>query len=257
MFNKFLPIITSFLIFFFLETFFFYPKSIYINLILVNLLFFFFIKKLLKLKVKKRWLSYLTLPSFFTLGIVAYSTMIPNEIIIQFLFALNILFIYLYFKTLYLFFYKKLENKFSSIENIFSFGNFLSFFFLSSSLYGLYSHLSIPIVIILVVMLVIFALLVYNIIFILKLKNKTIENKNIIIYIIIFCVILIELASTVSFLPFNHKITGLILSICYYMLVGLAKYYLFLGTIEMKKIKLYLGFGFSAIFFILVTAKWL
>ena len=231
MFNKFLPIIISFIVFFFLETFFFYPKFIYINLVLVNLLFLVFLKKFFCFKDNKILLNYFILPFLFTLGIIAYSTMIPNIAIIQFLFVLNILFIYLYFKGL-------LQNKFSSIENIFSLGNFLSFFFISASLYGLYSHLNISIILLLGAMLIIFALLVYNVIFTLSLKEPGKKNKKNIIYIIIFCIILIELAGTISFLPFDHNMIGLILSICYYMLIGLARYYLYLGKIEKKKIKL-------------------
>ena len=252
---KFLPFIISFFTFLFLETFFFYPKSIYITLILINLLFLTLLKKFFNLDHKER-LNYLTLPALFTLGIVTYSTMIPNKIIIQLLFSINIIFIYTYFRELYLFFDTKVENKFSNIENIFYFGNFLSFFFISASLYGFYSHINISIILLLAIMLIVCILLVYNIIFMLNLKTGK-ENKNNLSYIIIFCVILIELASAIWFLPFDHNMIGLVLSICYYMLIGLAKYYLLLGKIEIEKIKLYLGFGFSAIFFILATAQWL
>ena len=160
MFNQFLPIITSFVVFFFLETFFFYPKFIYFSIALINLLFLFFLKKSFGFKNSIELLNYFILPSFVTLGIIIYSTMLPERFIIQFLFGLNILFIYWYFKNLYLYFNNKLSDHFASLENIFSFGNFLSFFFLSASLYGLYSHLNISIIILLALMLIVFLWLV-------------------------------------------------------------------------------------------------
>lgn len=258
--SKFTPLVTSFITFFFLETFLFYPKSVYFGLILINLFFLFVLIELYSLKEYKKLFNYFILPSLLTIGITIYSTMLANRTIIQCLFVLNIFFIFWYFKVIYLFIVKKSKKIFSSLENILSFGNFLSFFFISASLYGLYSRLSIPIIIILGVMLIIFILLVHNIIFVFSLnkevKNKGDFKKNI-IHIAVYCLILIELACALSFLPFNHEMIGLILAICYYMLIGLAKYYLFVGEIAKRKIKLYLGFGFSAIFFILATAEWL
>ena len=49
---------------------------------------------------------------------------------------------------------------------------------------------------------------------------------------------------------------GLILALCYYMLVGLVRFYL-LGSINPRIVRLYLLFGFACMAAVLLTARWI
>jgi len=64
------------------------------------------------------------------------------------------------------------------------------------------------------------------------------------------------LAWAASFTSLSFYILGLILAVCYYILIGLIRFYL-LGRLTRQTIKLYLIFGLSSIFLVLLTAKWI
>jgi len=95
------------------------------------------------------------------------------------------------------------------------------------------------------------ALIIYQIIWV----NK-IELKKGLPYILISCLILVELCWSISFLPFNYNISGLSLAICFYVIIGLIKNYL-LDKLDAVKIKTYLILGSVSLFLILFTARWL
>jgi hypothetical protein len=68
--------------------------------------------------------------------------------------------------------------------------------------------------------------------------------------------ILVELFWSISFLPFNYNITGLILAVCYYVIIGLVKNHL-LGKLDAAKVKMYLILGGVSLFLIMLTARWM
>jgi len=76
------------------------------------------------------------------------------------------------------------------------------------------------------------------------------------LYILIGCLVMVELAWSISFLPFNYIVAGLILSICYYILINLIRNYL-LGELNSKKVRIYLIIGLIGIVFALLTSRWL
>ena len=85
-------------------------------------------------------------------------------------------------------------------------------------------------------------------------ENK-INFREAFVFIIIGSLILLEMAWSISFLPLNFNIIGLILAICYYMITGFIKYYL-LDNLNKKIVKSYLLIGFGSIFILLLTARW-
>ena len=210
---KFFPIIIAFICFVLFETFFFYPKTIYACLFLINLSFLFFLQKLYKNKNIKKWKSYFALPFLFTTGSIFYLTMLESRILIQALFGLNIVFIYLYFESLIklsevLLPHKKLEEPKETswdIKNISSYANFLSLFFISTAIYGIYSHLNIPIIWLLWIVWAVSILLVYNVFynnFYLSHEENLVSKDIINLYIITYSLILTEFVYVISFCIF-------------------------------------------------------
>ena len=251
-YNRFLPLLISVLILIFSEIFFFWPQMIYVILVLAVLLFFFTIRQFTKasLKHESEW-NFLILPTCFFVGLVVFSTMIPNKLLVQLLFVLNIIFLYYYFRSIYYYLIKTDSYHGYSLENISSYGNFLAFYFIASAVYGLQAFLDISVWFLMIIMLIAIGLIVYQGIW----ANK-IDIRIGFFYILLACLVLVELAWSASFLPLSFYIIGLVLSICYYMLVGLVKFYL-LEKLDKRTIKLYLVFGFISIFTVLFTARWM
>jgi len=251
-YNCFLPLLISLAVIILSEIFFFWPQMIYVILVLAVLLFLFTLRQFKQASLKKeKWWNFLILPSCFYVGLIVFSSLIPNKLLVQLLFIFNIVFLYFYFRSLYYYLIKPDFYQDQSLENFSSYGNFLAFYFIASAIYGLQAFLNIPVWLLVLVMLVVIGLIVYQIIWI----NKINIHVGL-FYILLACLILVELAWSVTFLPLSFYILGLILSICYYMLIGLIRYYL-LNRLDKKIIKLYLIFGFSSIFMVLLTARWM
>jgi hypothetical protein len=251
-YNRLLPLLIPLIVLVLFEIFFFYPRMIYVCLVLANLLVFFTTNQFTKASdVSKSWWKFLILPSFFLTSLAAFTILIPNKFIVQILFILNSIFLYFYIRTIYYYLIQPAFYRNLSLENISSYGNFLTFFFVSSVIYGLQSFLNISIWPLMVIMVVVTALIVYQVLWI-----NRIDNRPAFVYILISSLILVELAWSISFLPLNFNIAGLILAICYYILIGLVRHHL-LEKLDKRTIELYLFFGFGSIIIILLTSRWM
>lgn len=251
-YNRLLPLLIPLIVFVFLEIFFSYPKMIYVFLVLINLTIFFALWQLAKASnINKQWWNFLILPALMSSMVMAYSIFLNNKILIQFLFITDIIFLYFYLRCVYYYLIYPQAYELFSIENISSYGDWLTFFLLTATVYGLQSFLDLPIWLLEIAMLFVIILIVYQTIWV----NK-IDFKKGLPYLLICCLILIELSWSISFLPFNYNILGLILAICYYILIGLVKNHL-LDKLDKKAIKTYLTIGLTCLFLILFTAQWL
>lgn len=250
--NRLIPLLTPLLVFLWDEIYFFSPRFIYLAAVLINLSVFFAAWRLCRAsKVDGRWWNYLILPALVSSAALAYSVFLSGKLLIQLLFIFNLVFLYIYFRRVYLYLLKPWAYEVFSIENLSLYVNWLAFFLLAAAAYGLQSFLNLPISYLALIMLAAIVLLIYQIIW----ANK-IEFKAGLFYILISCLILVELFWSISFLPFNYNISGLILAICYYVLIGLVKNYL-LDKLEAKKVRMYLILGSASLFLILFTAKWM
>lgn len=240
------PVINLFLF----ELFFFYPKFFYLVLILVNLLILFSLKKITGKRLGDRDFWNLSiLPILFSTSLIIYSALLTNRFFVQFLFIINLFFTYYYLKNVYSR-SDETDNSKAFLENIYAYGNFLILFFASASAYGLKSFLNISIWLLILVMAGIILLTIYGSLW----ANKiTIRTGG--IYIFIVCLALIQLAWAIYFLPLSYNTLGLILAICYYILMGLVKSHL-KDNLNKKVIKLYLIFGLLSMALILLTARW-
>ncbi len=250
--NRLLPLLIPLLIFALEEMYFFYPKLIYIAVVLINLFIFFAVWQFCAAsQVDKQWWNYFILPAVMSSVIIGYSIFLSSKLIIQFLFILNLFFLYFYLRHIYYYLINPSAYEIFSIENISSYISWFSFFMLSSVIYGLQSFLNLPILNLALIFLAVSILIIYQVIWV----NK-IDFKSGLPYILISCLLLVELCWSISFLPFNYNISGLCLAICFYVIIGLIKNYL-LDKLDANKVKMYLMLGSISLFLILLTAKWI
>jgi len=250
--NRWLPLIIPLIILILFQLYFIFPKIIYIVLILMNLAIFFTTWQFSKAsQVDKKWWNFFILPSVMSSMILIYTLFLDNKTIIQVIFLINALLVYFYFRYVYFYLIKPVAYEVFSIENISSYGNFLTFFLLASIIYGLQSFLDISIWLLELVIAALSILILYQYFW----ANK-IDLKKGMLYILIDCFILIELSWSISFLPLNFNILGLSLAICYYMLTGIIGSYL-LDKLDSKKLRIYLSLGLISQAIILFTARWI
>ncbi len=252
--KRFLPFLASFSTLALLEIFLYQPHFVYFILALVDYVLFYAAYKLTKDNlIDKRWWNLMILPIVFTDGLIGYSTLIPFRSFfgsIQLLFLFDIFFVYIYLRAVYFYLVFPTEDRKTSLENISSCGNFLSYFFISSLIFGLQSFVNASVWPLLLLIILASGVLVYQMIW--ASIDKIKEN---LIYIAVSCLILAELAGAIFYLPFNFNIMGLSLAIIYYVMTGLIRVRL-RGTLNKRIIKVYLGVGIASIFIILLTARW-
>lgn len=251
-FNRLLPLFIPLAVYVLAEMYFFYPRLIYVAVVLINLLIFFAVWQFCAAsQVDKEWWNYLILPAVTSTVIIAYTVFLSSKALIQLLFVLNLAFLYFYLRYVYYYLLNPSLYETFSIENISSYIGWFSFFLLAATIYGLQSFLNLPIFRLALIMLAVTTLTVYQAIWV----NK-IDFKKGLPHILISCLILVELCWSISFLPFNYNISGLCLAICFYAIVGLVKNHL-LDKLDMTKVKMYLILGSVSLFLILFTAKWI
>ena len=244
-------IIPAFILILF-EIFFSFPKIIAVIVVLIILAIFYAVWQFTKISlVDKEWWNFLILPASLSLGLLAFTTMLSSDFLKQILIILNSIIIYLYLRFTFYYLITPMAYKEASLENISAYGNYLTLFFIFSAVYGLQSFLSISIWILMLLVLLATGLAVYQTMWVNKIAVRTR-----LIYILISCLVMVELAWGISFLPLKFSIAGFILSICYYMLIGLVRCRL-LNKLNGKIIKLYLGLGVASIGIVLLSARWL
>jgi hypothetical protein len=117
-------------------------------------------------------------------------------------------------------------------------------------MFGLQSFLNISVWL----LLAIFAGMTFLVLYEVMATNEIDLSKGY-LYIFIFTLILIEITVGVYFLPLNYNIIGLIVAICYYVLIGLLKFHL-KQRLTKQAVKTYLFSGLAGAFIILLTAQW-
>lgn len=236
-----------------LQIYFFYPKSFYFTLILslsVILFSVFTISKNAKDESQK-WYNFVILPILFTSSATIYTVLLSSKWLLQFIIIIIVLFLYFYFKNIYYYLVSPRFYRSSSLENLASYGNFLIMFFIFSSFFGFQSLLGTKTWVLALASAPIIWLIVYQVMF-----ANGITLKSGLIFGFLNTLILIELFWAASFLPLSHNSIGLIMAICYYMLIGIVRFYL-KGKTGEKKIKFYLLVGIISILAIILSSKWI
>lgn len=233
------------------EVFLYYNRFIYAAIVIVFVVFAYTSYHLTKESAKEeKWYDFFLQPAIFSLSSAAFATMLTDWYVIQFLFAMTALFINLYFRHAYYFLLKPGSYKEYALENFSSYGNFLAVFFFSSAFFGLQSFFNIRITYLLPLLIILLALVFYQVIW-----ANNLELKSSLIFIAIGCLILTELAWSFSFLSLNYLVVGLVFALCYYIYIGISRFYL-KSNLTNKIIRMYLIFGLISIITILLTARW-
>lgn len=249
--TRFLPLLTPFFSWILLEAYVINYRLIYFSVVLLLLLFFYTIKSFLRqTKIKESVFGLLLLPSYYTVGLVAFSTMIASSFWVHFLFVVNAIFLHFYFSIVYNYLINCDKYKKGTLENYSAHGNFLSMYFIASSIYGLQSLVSFSVVYLVSILLLFVAAMVYQVMWVNKIEKRISQ-----IYILIFVLVVVELAWVLWFLTLSFYILGLLLALYYYVLIGLIRFYL-VGNFKRDIVKLYLIFGLSSILIVLLTARW-
>ncbi len=144
------------------------------------------------------------------------------------------------------------ENlKYEYIGNFVLFGNLLLFFFAASAWLGLQSFLGMAVWRLAISAAISVGAIVYSVLWALG-----IDWKRVAPFIFLLSLSLVEIFWALTFWPLNYAASGLVLTICFYVAIGLVKHYL-LDTLDKGVIKMYLGVSGVAILLILFTARWL
>ncbi|MDD5071574.1 MAG: hypothetical protein PHQ42_02440 [Patescibacteria group bacterium] len=254
-YSRLLVLLVPILVLIFLESVVFRHSLFFVSLLLANLAILAAVLVFVKAgKTEKFFGSYLgaaILPLGFLSSIFVYSSLVVNKFLIQFLFFSAFGFIYFYLRYIYYYLVRPEFCRTDTIKSISAAGNFFMVFFSASAVYGFQSFLNIPVWLLMACLLVVIFLAVYQIMWANKIKIKTA-----IAFILISGVILFEVGWAMSFLPLRHDITGLILAIYYYILIGLSLAYL-AGSLSGKVVKNHLIFGFLGTLLVLLTARWM
>lgn len=230
----------------FFETYSFRPDFFYWALPLANLTMLISLKMITGRKVfsLEFWRSFI-LPFIFTNSLAFYSLILTLKPFVHILFAANSFFIFYYLKNI------GRENNERFLENISSYGGFLTIFFSLSFFYGLKAFLGASILFLVIISVFVILLAVYEVFW----ANRiTLKSGG--VYLFLVSLLLIQLTWALYFLPLSFNFLGLILAICYYMAIGIIKPFL-RGALTKKTVKLYLICGLAGMTAVLLSAKWL
>jgi hypothetical protein len=238
-----------------LELWYYLPSAIYVVTAITIIVFLGAVRQLLHSGSKReRWWNLSILPVVFTLSIVLFSVIVPKSIV-QPLFFIDVVFLYFYFRTVYyhLHFNSPAANKHhgESLRNLSVYGNFLAAYFMSSSTYGLQAFLGVEVWLLTLIIFVFFELVVHQIFW-----ASQIDWRRGLLFILLTGFILAEVSWAVSFLTLSYYILGLILAVCYYMIIGLARIYLS-GSLDARTVKKYLFLGFFSLTIVMLSSRWL
>jgi hypothetical protein len=253
--NRFLPLLIPLITGGMLELLYFWPSAIYSAAAVTIIIFLFAIRQLLCSGSKReRWWNLAILPAMFTLSVIAFSVILPRSLVQPF-FLFDVIFLYLYFRAVYYYLHFSspvaIRNNGESLLNLSIYGNFLAVYFMSSSVYGLQVFLGIKAWLLMLIIFVAFELIVYQVLW----ANR-IDVRRSSIFILLAGFVLVESGWTASFLPLSYYILGLVLAICYYMIIGLTRFYL-AGALDRRTVKKYLIFGFFSLITVMLSARWL
>ncbi len=244
--SLFLLFLTPIFVLLLLEVFCFKPELSYLPFFVLTVLMAFVVKKMIGGSFFSwEYVATLGFPLMFIFFSAAYSMLTPLAVIRQAVFGLVMIFTFLYLRNI------SKEDKSVFIENIFSYAGFLLVFFAFSFFYGLRVFLGTSIVLLVCLIMGLVVLVILNVFW----ANR-IAIKNSMIYIFLISLLMTQIAWSLYFLSLSYSYLGLILAMCYYMVIGVVKPYL-RDSLTKKTVIVYLTCGVSGIMIVIFSAQWL
>ena len=237
-----------------LESFLFWPKMIYVAFGVINILVIAAVWRLIKNnEIKSGWLKFIILPVIFISGAIAYASLIPeasfiNKFFVQCLFGAILYFIAHYLRQLTL--YLEQPAVPNNLIDFSSGASFLALFFAVAAIFGLQLLLDLSYGVLILFVMLIVALLTYQLLW---LNNW--RSKEIWLFVIISVFALTQIAWALYFLPFDYNILGLLSVLAYYLLINAIKLYA-IGHLDRRNLKPLLIFLFIILALIFLTVKW-
>jgi hypothetical protein len=251
--NRSIPIICPLFVFISFEIFFRKPLWIYWLFPILIVVLVMSVWKLIGrglITVGARW-NFLIAPFFLLTGGLFFILFLENQIFKHFLVILLAVLLGLFLENIFIYIYRHDKYQVNSLENISSYLNLISTLFFCSGFFGLLTFLNISVWLLILLILLVIVSLSYQTIWI----NKIISGKSW-LYILIICLISCELAWTLFFLPISFYVSGAVLSIAYYLVLGISRFYL-LGNLDAKIVKRHLIISLIVLILILGTARWM
>ena len=235
-----------------MQMFFFSPGLIFVAAVAIALLQFFAARQFcLAAAGSERWYRLIILPLVFSAGLIMFVTMLFSRFLVQFLFAVNVAFLYLYWRNIFRHEASSSRWRRTAMLNISAYGNFTAYYFLASAIYGLQVFISADTWVLMLIMLAATLLMAYQ-----SAWANGIASTAAWPYILILSVVLLQISWSTSFLTLSYYILGLIAAISYYIAMGLTRLHL-LGSLNKKTVGIYLASGFGSILAVLLTSNWI
>jgi hypothetical protein len=200
---------------------------------------------------KIAWYLPAILPLVFLFSAAVYISFSTNQLLIQLLFLVILVFQFNYFKSLYYFWNRPDLYSEGDMKITKAYSSFLTVFWLAANIYGFQSLLNFEIW----PMLLLFIVLVLTLIYV-NLKTDSHDSKVVWQFSVLITLVVTEVAWVFVFLPLNYNVSGLVVAIIYYLISNLVNLYL-QNALTSKKIKLYITLSSIGLAILLFTASWL
>jgi hypothetical protein len=234
----------------FSEIYIFWPELLFISVIISEFIIFYTLWRMGRVaRPNKNWPMVLILPLVFNACLAGFTILLANRYAVHFCLLLNTVFLYLYFRLIFGYWFKKSDR--TALKEVSAYGSFLTVFFLGSALYGLFSYLNLTIWILMLAGLGLIILLAAFILW-----WHEIPLRSLAVVVPLIGLMLFELAWAIIFLPVKYYIAGFILAVNFYLAVNIISYY-YQGNLSKNIIWRYLGFGFGCVALVLLTSRWL
>ncbi|MDD2258065.1 hypothetical protein EOL72_01745 [Candidatus Falkowbacteria bacterium] len=232
------------------EIYFFKPNAFYLVLGLALLLTVFLAWSLRAPGKPWSWLLTIFIPAIFLASSSIYASLQMNKIIVQLIFLLITVFLFVYFRNLYYYYHHSKLYEAEEFVVVKSFGGLMTIFFAAASMFGLQSLLNLttwP-------MFLIFVALGLVMVFA-NLEDEPVEASVRGRFSLVIAYILAETALVFLLLPLQYNVSALCLAIVYYFLINITRLYL-RQALTLKKIRYYLLVSAAGIMLLLLTARW-
>lgn len=217
-----------------------------ILLVLVIISIFFFTKR----KFNREFFQFLISPVLYVVSCIGFSMFIEKNIFFHVFAVLTSIFLFVYFGRIldYKFYPKRYQPY--SLENFSWYLDILTIFLFFSFVFALIIFLKVNVVYLIIPVLLVCLLLTYQLFWVNKI---TFSDSNVFIFAI--SLVLVELFVAVYYLPTSYFINSFILTIAFYLMTGLARYFL-MGSLDKKRKLNFIIVSAVCLIVILATAQW-
>lgn len=201
--------------------------------------------------ISKNYLFYLSSPLLFVISIGAFIALTEEFWVQQAVIIVGSLLYWFYLHNVHLFNFNYEAYSQHAIENVSAYVNLISFFLLSISLFASLVLIGAPLWLLSVILLVWTAVTVTQAWWV-----ANISTPRTYLYSLIFCLLILQTFWAFSFLPTNFYVNGFLLTIIYYVSLGLFKGNL-LDILTKKLAVRYLALGGITALLVIITSSWI